>query len=56
MDRASGDPPKITLTEFFVLCQRDNFAKTLLYICIWMFQDTIPGEISPGTEENKEKM
>ena len=32
MDRASADPPKTTLTEFFVLCQRDNFAKTLLYM------------------------
>ena len=31
MDRASGDPPKTTLTEFFALCQVDNFAKTLLY-------------------------
>ncbi|XP_055312023.1 uncharacterized protein LOC129574268 [Sitodiplosis mosellana] len=25
------DPPKTTLTEFFALCQRDSFAKTLLY-------------------------
>ncbi|UYV76647.1 hypothetical protein LAZ67_14001572 [Cordylochernes scorpioides] len=25
-------PPKTTLTEFFALCQRDNFAKTLLYV------------------------
>ena len=33
MDRASGDPPKTTLTEFFVLCQRNDFAKTLLYGC-----------------------
>ena len=32
MDRASRDPPKTTLTEFFVLCQRDDFAKTLLYM------------------------
>ena len=32
MDRASTDPPKTTLTEFFVLCQRDDFAKTLLYM------------------------
>ena len=32
MDRASADPPKTTLTEFFVLCQGDNFAKTLLYM------------------------
>ena len=32
MDRASGGPLKTTLTEFFVLCQRDDFAKTLLYI------------------------
>ena len=31
-DRASGDPPKTTLTEFFVLCRRDDFAKTLLYM------------------------
>ena len=28
MDRASGDPPKTTLIEFFVLCRRDDFAKT----------------------------
>ena len=32
MDLASGDPSKTVLTEFFVLCQRDNFAKTLLYM------------------------
>ena len=32
MDRAAGDPPKTTLTEFFALCQVDNFAKTLLYV------------------------
>ncbi|UYV64029.1 hypothetical protein LAZ67_2006361 [Cordylochernes scorpioides] len=25
-------PPKTTLTESFALCQRDNFAKTLLYV------------------------
>ncbi|UYV75653.1 hypothetical protein LAZ67_13000856 [Cordylochernes scorpioides] len=25
-------PPKTTLTELFALCQRDNFAKTLLYV------------------------
>ncbi|UYV63072.1 hypothetical protein LAZ67_2003057 [Cordylochernes scorpioides] len=25
-------PPKTTLIEFFALCQRDNFAKTLLYV------------------------
>ena len=31
-DQASGDPPKTTLTEFFALCQVDNFAKTLLYV------------------------
>ena len=30
--QASGDPPKTTLTEFFTLCQVDNFAKTLLYV------------------------
>ena len=32
MDQASADPPKTTLTEFFVLCQRDDFAKILLYM------------------------
>ena len=32
MDRAAGDPPKTTLTEFFALCQVDDFAKTLLYV------------------------
>ena len=31
LDRASGNPPKTTLTEFFALCRVDNFAKTLLY-------------------------
>ena len=31
-DQASRDPPKTTLTEFFVLCHVDNFAKTLLYV------------------------
>ena len=29
-DRASRDPPKTTLTEFFALCRLDDFAKTLL--------------------------
>ena len=32
LDRASGDPPKTTLTEFFALCRVDSFAKTLLYV------------------------
>ena len=32
MDRASGDPPKTTLTEFFALCRVDDFAETLLYV------------------------
>ena len=32
MDRASGDPPKTTLTEFFALCRVDDFAKILLYV------------------------
>ena len=31
-DQALGNPPETTLTEFFVLCQVDNFAKTLLYV------------------------
>jgi len=31
-DQALGDPPKTTLTEFFALCQVDNFARTLLYV------------------------
>ena len=26
-----NEPPKTTLTAFFLLCQQDNFAKTLLY-------------------------
>ena len=30
-EQVSGDPPKTTLTEFFVLCQSDDFARTLLY-------------------------
>ena len=34
LDRASGDPPKTTLTEFFTLCRVDGFAKTLLYVDI----------------------
>ena len=48
IDRASTDPPKTALTEFFVLCQRDNFAR--LY-CTWISQDTIPGEV-----HDKDKM
>ena len=32
LDRASGDPPKTTLTEFFALYRVDGFAKTLLYV------------------------
>ena len=28
---ATSDPPKTTLTEFFALCEIDNFAQTLLY-------------------------
>jgi len=31
-DQASSDPPKTRLTEFFSLCQVDNFAMTLLYV------------------------
>ena len=31
-DQASGAPLKTILTEFFALCQVDNFAKTLLYV------------------------
>ena len=31
LERASGDPPKTTLTEFFALCRVDSFARTLLY-------------------------
>jgi len=31
-DLASREPPKTTLTEFFSLCQVDDFAKTLLYV------------------------
>ena len=34
LDRAPGDPPKTTLTEFFTLCRVDGFAKTLLYVDI----------------------
>ena len=30
--RASGNPPKTTLTEFFALCHVDSFVKTLLYV------------------------
>jgi hypothetical protein len=26
-----NEPPRITLTTFFLLCQKDNFASTLLY-------------------------
>ena len=37
LDRASGDPPKTTLTEFFALCRVDGFAKTLLYVDIPKF-------------------
>ena len=31
-DQASRDPPKTTLTEFFNLCQVDDFARTLYYV------------------------
>ena len=31
-DQALEDPPKTTLTEFFALCQVDDFARTLLYV------------------------
>ena len=31
LERASVDPPKTTLTEFFALCWVDGFARTLLY-------------------------
>ena len=34
MDRASTDPPMTTLTEFFVVCEKDDFAKILLYMDI----------------------
>ena len=32
LDRASGDPPKATLMEFFAPSRVDSFAKTLLYV------------------------
>ena len=32
MDRAAGDLPRTTLTEFFALFQVDDFAKILLYV------------------------
>ena len=34
LDRASGDPLKTTLTEFFALCRVDDSAKSLLYVDI----------------------
>jgi len=33
-DQALVDPPKTTLTEFFALCQVDNFARMLLYVVV----------------------
>ena len=50
IDRAAGDPPKTTLTEFFALCQVDDFAKTLL---MWMSPSTIHGVARHGAIENK---
>ena len=55
LDRASGSPPKITLTEFFSLCRVDNFAKTLLYMDGWMSPSTILGT-SLGTDGSKAQM
>ena len=31
LERATAQPPPTTLTEFFGLCQRDDFARTLIY-------------------------
>ena len=37
MNVASADPPTTTLTAFFQLCERDDFAKTLLYVDVPRF-------------------
>ena len=31
VERATNEPPSTTLTQFFKLCDKDNFAKSLLY-------------------------
>ena len=31
LDRANAQPPSTTLTEFFTMCQKDDFAQTLTY-------------------------
>ena len=51
-DQASDDPQKTTLTEFFTLCQVDNFAKTLLYKDVPKYY----GATSLGAEESKAQM
>ena len=53
MDRVAGDSPKTTLTEFFALCQVDDFAKTLLYV---MSPSITHGVTSLGTQENKAQL
>ena len=54
--QASGDPPKTTLTNFFVLCTyvRRMTLPGLIYGCLQvLYKHAIT---SPGTEENKEQM
>jgi hypothetical protein len=53
-----NEPPRTTLTAFFLLCQKDDFAKTLLYCDIpkyyrWdasgkTFKRRIQGTAVPG--------
>ena len=51
----SNGPPKTTLTEFFALCEVDNFAKILLYADVPQYYITL-GEIRHGVDESREWM
>ena len=54
MDRTLGDPTKTTLTEFFALCQVDDFAKTLLYVDVPEYYTWNNKSTSLGRGGNKE--
>ena len=51
LNRASENPPKTTLTEFFTLCRVDGFAN-----CMWMSPSTILGPTSLGVDGSKAQM
>ena len=53
MDRAAGDPPNTTLTEFFVLCRWMTFPRLC---CMWMSPSITHEVTSLGTEENKAQL